>query len=294
MTMTDSSGVSGSSGSPKAGVKVVGVDSKPDSLVIGPGGNRKAGGLRGARSARGGLGVRGGSAPGRAPEGVVSSPDLSERDDRSVALAGSTASAAEYRVGRERHRRISGRGALLVTVAILGWAGTIGFGLSWNANRVRAADQAAARNAAQQLVFDLTNFNSRDIDTDFAAIQSMATGPFAQQVRQFFNSTIRSQLQVAQAATRGQIRYLYQQSYGGGQAGFYGLVDQTFANNKTSGPRSDELRLVLDLSKVNGAWKVSNLTELGTPATGGAGAGATSPTGPTGSTGTTGTTAPTG
>ena len=170
----------------------------------------------------------------------------------------------------------------LATVAVAGVIGTVAFGLAWGhaQGQLSAANDAQA--AAKRFLVLLTNFDAKSIDGDFNQINAMATGQFAQQAKQVFNSRIRAQLQAAQASTRGQVRYIYTQSYRGGQATFYALVDQTYANTKTKGPQVDELRLVVDMAKVSGQWKVANLTDLGASsvpvvpsngATGGSGSG---------------------
>lgn len=155
---------------------------------------------------------------------------------------------------------------LLATVAVAGVLGTIGFGVAWGHAQGQLSAANGAQAAAKRFLFLLTNFDAKSIDSDFNQINAMATGQFAQQAKQVFNSRIRAQLQAAQASTRGQVRYIYTQSYSGGKATFYALVDQTYANTKTKGPQVDELRLVVDMAQVGGQWKVSNLTDLGTSA----------------------------
>ncbi len=152
---------------------------------------------------------------------------------------------------------------ILAVIAAAGMLGTIGFGIAWAELQSRNSDQTAAQSVANRFLNLLTNFDAKTVDSDFNQIDAMGTGQFAQQAKVFFNSRIRSQLQAAQASTRGQIRYLYLQSFGNDQASFYGLVDQTYANSASKGPAADELRLVVDLTKANGQWKVSAVTDLG-------------------------------
>ncbi|HET6794735.1 MAG TPA: hypothetical protein VFH45_09850 [Acidimicrobiales bacterium] len=163
-------------------------------------------------------------------------------------------------------RRPRRRGVVaLAAVAVAGVAGTIAFGLAWAGARTSQDDQTAVNQTARRFLFALTNFDARSVDSAFNTVQGMSTGNFSQQARQVFNSQIRGQLQAAQATTRGQIRYVYIQSLSGDQASVYALVDQTFANNKTTAPQVDELRLSIDMTRVGGQWKVSSLTDLGAP-----------------------------
>ncbi|HVX23232.1 MAG TPA: hypothetical protein VHB02_17965 [Acidimicrobiales bacterium] len=173
-------------------------------------------------------------------------------------------------------------------MAVLGVAGTVGFGVAWAGQRGQAGGEAQAKASARTFLVALTNFDAKTVDADFSAITHMATGSFAGQADKFFNSSIRQQLEDALASSRGQIRDLYVQTYDGARASVYAVVDQLYANNKLSSPQSDVLRIVVDLAQVGGAWKVANVTVLTGPSLG-SGSGAAASTGTTGSTASTGT-----
>ena len=186
-----------------------------------------------------------------------------ESDDRRPAAgAGRTTQAR-----RAPRRRRAGVVALAV-VALLGVAGTVGFGLAWKGLQDEQSGEAQARTAARTFLVDLTNFNAKTVDADFAAVSSMATGPFAAQAQKFFNSSIRQDLQKALASSRGQIRALDVQRYAGGSAAVYGVVDQLYVNDKLTSPQTDVLRMVVDLSQVGGRWKVADVTVLQGPSLG--------------------------
>lgn len=194
-----------------------------------------------------------GAAETAAPEGT----------DEPVVAAEAPGRDAARRVGRTRGGRV--RTVVLAVLAVLGIGGTVGFGLAWSGLHARAAGEAQARTAARAFLVDLTNFDAKTVDADFHAITSMATGPFAAQAQRFFNSAIRQELQKALASSRGQIRDLFVQSYGNGQAAVYGVVDQLYVNDKISSPQTDVLRLVVDLAQHGGAWKVADVTVLQGP-----------------------------
>ena len=63
----------------------------------------------------------------------------------------------------------------------------------------------------------------------------------------------------------GQVRALYVQSCGTGQATVYAVVDQLYANDKVTTPQTDVLRIVLAMSEVSGRWKVADVTVLQGP-----------------------------
>jgi len=183
----------------------------------------------------------------------------------------------------ERRRRAAV--IALAALALAGLVGTLGFGFAWAGQRSQAAGEAAAKQAASSLLVDLTNFNAKTVDADFSAITSMATGTFAGQAKTFFNSTIRHQLEVALASSRGQIRNEYVQTYTGNAASVYAVIDQLYANNKVATPQSDVLRVVVDESDTPAGWKVSDVTVLEGPSSAASGS-------PSASTATTATSGP--
>ena len=63
---------------------------------------------------------------------------------------------------------------------------------------------------------------------------------------------------------RGQIRALdvQNQNQGTGTASIYAVVDQTYVNNKITTPQADVIRLTADLQRVDGAWRISDVTVL--------------------------------
>lgn len=215
-------------------------------------------------------GVKVVGAPGRAGR--------TESDIEELVAAGVPAAdpegpgAAEEEEEKENRQRLGGRGArrrwvsvVLACLAVLGIAGTVGFGLAWANLQSRASGEAQASRAARSFFVDLTNFDAKTVDADFRTITSMATGPFASQAQRFFNSSIRQELEKALASSRGQVRALYVQSYGTGRATVYGVVDQLYANDKLSSPQTDVLRIVLSMAEVSGRWKVADVTVLQGP-----------------------------
>jgi hypothetical protein len=164
-------------------------------------------------------------------------------------------------------------------VAALGLLGTVVFGVLYATKSSSGPVQdPAVKSAANTFLTDFFNFTPKTIDSDFNAITAMATGQFSSQANGFFNSTIRKQLQTADASSRGSVRYLAVQQEGNpaGTASIYAVVDQTYANNKSTSLGSDVVRLTADLQQVSGGtWKISNVTVLegATPATAGGGTG---------------------
>lgn len=222
-----------------------------------------------------------------AAEAEVVDGELVEADGAEEQAAGGpgdrrptgTRSSVRRRVGPAVRRRRAV--VALGVVAVLGLAGTIGFGAAWAGQRAQQQGEAEARQTARTFLVALTNFDAKSVDKDFAAITDMATGTFAGQADKFFNSSIRQELETALASSRGQIRSLYVQTYGGSQATVYAVIDQLYVNNKISSPQSDVLRVVVNLAQRPAGWKVSDVTVLTGPSLGSSSDGGASSTGTT-------------
>lgn len=149
-------------------------------------------------------------------------------------------------------------------LAALGLVGTLVFGILYATKSSGQIQDPAVLSASRAFLTDFFNFTPKTVDSDFNAITAMATGQFSSQANQFFNSTIRKQLQTADASSRGSVRFLAVQQEGNpaGTASIYAVVDQTYANNKSTSLGSDVVRLTADLQQVNGVWKISNVTVL--------------------------------
>lgn len=189
--------------------------------------------------------------------------------------------------GPGRPRRPGGPGLqrLLLVAAVLGLIGTVGFGLAWNAERNEDAKADAATAAGRDFLIALTNFDGKTIDADFDRIMSYATGAFGQQADQFFGSDVRKALRERQASSRGEIQSLYLQSFTGGRARIFAVVDQTIANNQFPAPQSDELRVEVGLTHGGKGWRVFDVRVLQAANAGAGGAATPAPTATTPTTG---------
>jgi hypothetical protein len=168
---------------------------------------------------------------------------------------------------------------LVSLLAVIGVIGTLVFGVLYTTKNTGggSAQDPAVLSASRAFLTDFFNFNAKTVDSDFDAVDGMATGAFATQAQQFFNASIRKALEQALAESRGQIRYVVVQSenQSAGTASVYAVVDQTYVNNKITSPQADVVRLVADLKQVKGVWKISGVTVLegATPASAGTASG---------------------
>jgi hypothetical protein len=197
-----------------------------------------------------------------------------ESAESGVKVVGATTTDDEQKdtSPREMARRDRGQSApaqptrrsfrIVSVLAIVGLLGTLVFGILYATKSSGSGQNPAVTSAAQSFLDDFFNFNAKSVDTDFSAITNMATGQFSTQAKQFFNSSIRTELEQALAESRGQIRALYVQSETPTTATVYAVIDQTYVNNKITTPQADVVRLVVNLENVGGTWKISNVTVL--------------------------------
>jgi hypothetical protein len=154
---------------------------------------------------------------------------------------------------------------LATSVAVLGLAGTIGFGVAWHNLDSQQGNVATAKKQAQNYIIALTNFDPKGLDNEISKITSYATGNFKTSISQFFSKDVRNSLLSSNAASRGQVRAIYPQSNSGGHVTFFAVVDDTLANNKLSAPASDEIDMTVDMVNTSQGWRVANNTFLQSP-----------------------------
>ena len=172
-------------------------------------------------------------------------------------------------------------------VAVLGVAGTIGFGIGYFNLNGKQADVSAAKKQAQNYIIALTNFDPKGLDNEINKIESYATGNFKTSISQFFSKDVRNTLLKNNSESRGEVRSIYPQSSGGDHVSFFAVVDDTIANNQLSAPASDEIDMTVDMVNTSQGWRVANNTFLQSPlfsptqsGSGGSGSPAPSPAAP--------------
>jgi Mce-associated membrane protein len=147
--------------------------------------------------------------------------------------------------------------ALAVCVAIL-------FASLWAPLYLAARDRDAVHEVATQLVLHLTTFEGERIDEWVAQTQAMATGDYAEQVNQLFDENLRQALAQVRARSTGRLLHLFVQDLDGGRAEVFAVVRQTVANSASPGGTEDELRIQVELLRIDGSWLASNV-EILTP-----------------------------
>jgi hypothetical protein len=148
----------------------------------------------------------------------------------------------------------------LAVLALAGLFGTVFFWGRYHTLAQRNTEQKAVVKTSTDFLVALFNFQANTVDAAFNRVESYATGDFRSQLAQFLSTDIRKALAEKQAVSRGQIRALYVQSLAGNEAVIYADVDQTIANLSFRAPEQDEVRLVLNLTRASGKWRISDVT----------------------------------
>ncbi|HEX9376846.1 MAG TPA: hypothetical protein VGB19_11495 [Actinomycetota bacterium] len=150
-------------------------------------------------------------------------------------------------------------------------AAAVAFAVLW-LGAARARDRADAENRRRAEVVSvgteflsvLTNFKADTIDADVERIRSYAVGDFADQVDQFFGPDTVAALKRAQAESVGRVREVFVQSLDASSASVFGVVDEVITNAR-SAPRSETVRIDVELLDTTGGWKVSSVEILQSP-----------------------------
>jgi hypothetical protein len=187
-----------------------------------------------------------------------------------AAVPGSSGDEAETAPGAAAHpdhgrRPPASRRALralpwvLVLVAVVA-AGI--FAMLWQragaANRQRAEVAAVA----SRFLNALTNFQGTTIDADVERIREFAVGGFADQVDTFFDQSAIDALRTAQAKSVGHVQSVFVESLSDGTASVFGVVNETVTNASSQAPRTEVLRLDVQMIETKAGWKVDRVEIL--------------------------------
>jgi hypothetical protein len=206
----------------------------------------------------------------REPKSAPANADAAEKADAAKAAK---ANADAPTATREAAPRRTGtvRRALPWGIVAITTAAAVAFALLW---RNSASDLSAAQGvehrrasvvaAGTGFLNALTNFSGATIDRDVDRIRSYAVGDFAQQVEQFFGATNVKALQRAEVRSVGQVREVFVQSIDGAEASVFGVVDEAITNAH-SAPRTETLRIDVEMLETSDGWKVSRVDILQSP-----------------------------
>lgn len=148
--------------------------------------------------------------------------------------------------------------ALAVAVAVL-------FAVLWLGAQGHERRRAQVASAATSFLLALTNFSGDTIEADVAEIRRFAVGDFADQVETFFDPEAVQALREAQARSVGRIRSLFVQSLSGGSAVVFGVVDEAVSNAGQPAPRTEVIRIDVEMIETAEGWRVNRVNILQSP-----------------------------
>ncbi|HEV8420158.1 MAG TPA: hypothetical protein VGR13_02240 [Actinomycetota bacterium] len=144
-------------------------------------------------------------------------------------------------------------------------AAAVLFAVLWQGSQANERRRAEVASTASSFLLALTNFSGTTIESDIAEIRSYAVGDFAEQVEMFFDPQAVAALRQAQARSVGQIRSLFVESLSGGSATVFGVVDEAVSNAAQTAPRTELIRIDIEMIETTEGWKVNRVNILQSP-----------------------------
>jgi hypothetical protein len=150
-------------------------------------------------------------------------------------------------------------------LVVLAVAAAILFAFLWQGAQRHERRRAEVASAASSFLLALTNFSGETIESDIAQIRGYAVGDFADQVETFFDPQAVEALRTARARSVGRIRTLFVQSVSGGSATVFGVVDEAVSNSGQPAPRTELIRIDIEMIETADGWKVNRVNILQSP-----------------------------
>ncbi|MCX2714886.1 hypothetical protein [Mycolicibacterium sp. J2] len=182
-------------------------------------------------------------------EDTAEEPDAAE--DAATADAGRNTVHA-----RRWHRRMAIVTAALLTAALAALGGFFGWQY-YQQQRINDGAQAALHTANAYAV-TLTSVDTNNLDENFAAVLTGATGEFHDMYAQS-SAQLRKLLIDHKATGHGVVLDSAIKSASKDEVIVLLFVDQTVSNTEIPDPRVDRSRMVMTMRKVDGQWKAAKI-----------------------------------
>lgn len=150
-----------------------------------------------------------------------------------------------------------------MAVGILGIALALASMLYAQGLRSDAATRAAVLDAGEVIALRVTTYEGGAIDDWVTDTQSLSTGEYAREVASLFDPDIRAGLAEAEVESVGEVISSFVQDINGDAATVFAVLRQTYQSNVSPRPTSDELRMEIQLTRVDGEWLASDVAVLG-------------------------------
>jgi hypothetical protein len=148
---------------------------------------------------------------------------------------------------------------------VVALAAAVLFAVLWQGGQADDRRRAEVASVASSFLIALTNFSGATIDRDVAEIRTFAVGDFAHQVETFFDPQSVAALQQAQAKSAGRIRSLFVESLSGDSANVFGVVEEAVTNSAQPTPRTELVRIDIEMIESTQGWKVNRVNILQSP-----------------------------
>jgi hypothetical protein len=148
---------------------------------------------------------------------------------------------------------------------VLALTAAAAFGALWQQARSEANAEDELRAQARKFIGDLMSISADTAEADAAAIKEWAVGDFADEAEVFYGQEAIDAVVELKATTEGEIRELFVQSLEGGEGSVFAVVDHTVTNANTDEPKTDTVRMSIEMIESEAGWKVNRVRIFETP-----------------------------
>ncbi|CAN5538515.1 hypothetical protein BH20ACT23_BH20ACT23_08190 [soil metagenome] len=156
---------------------------------------------------------------------------------------------------------------------VLALIAAVAFGFLWQESRSEENAEGELRAQATEFIDDLTSISAETAEADAEAIKEWAVGDFGNEAEVFYGQKAIDAVVEAEATTEGDIQKLFVQSLTDGEGSVFAVVNYTVTNAGTDEPKTDTVRLSIEMIESDGGWKVNSVRLLESPGTPPAGVG---------------------
>jgi Mce-associated membrane protein len=151
------------------------------------------------------------------------------------------------------------------SLVVLSLAAAVALAFFWRGAKSSEHRRTEVAAVANRFLTALTNFQGETIDADVREIRAFAVGDFAEQVTTFFDQDAVTALRNAKAKSVGRVQSVFVQSLSGGSATVFGVVNEQVSNSANPSPRTEVLRIEVELIDTRAGWKVNRVNILQSP-----------------------------
>ncbi|MGH2752740.1 MAG: hypothetical protein ACRDK3_18005 [Actinomycetota bacterium] len=150
---------------------------------------------------------------------------------------------------------------------LLALVATVTFAVLWQQERTRASEEDELRAQATEFIDDLTSISAATAEADAEAIKEWAVGDFADEAEVFYGQEAIDAVVEAEASTEGDIEELFVQSLSDGEGSVFAVINYTVTNAGTEEPKTDTVRMNIEMIETDGRWRVNRVRVLESPGT---------------------------